>query len=103
MIQFCLSWFGEFGIGATKLSKLIFLFILITCMIDIVSILWGEIMSWSLNGIKQLVFNIMLFQITNWNSTDTKTLQNYVSGICESTYTMTDFNNNAYLSLKNFN
>ena len=34
------------------LPKLIFFFILITCLLDIVLILYGEILSWSLMGVK---------------------------------------------------
>ena len=44
----------EFGIGSTNnLLTNIFL-ILITCLLDIVLMLYGEILSWSLMGIKGL-------------------------------------------------
>ena len=36
------------------IPQLIFFFILITCLLDIVLILLGEIMSWSLIGVKGL-------------------------------------------------
>ena len=36
------------------IPKLIFLFILITYLVDIVLILLGEILSWSLMGVKEL-------------------------------------------------
>ena len=36
---------------------LIFFFILITYLLDLVLILWGEILSWSLMGVKELTFN----------------------------------------------
>ena len=36
---------------------LIFFFIIITCLLDLVLILWGEILSWSLMGVKELTFN----------------------------------------------
>ena len=37
-----------------QLPKLIFFFILFTYLVDIVLILWGEILSWSLVGVKGL-------------------------------------------------
>ena len=36
------------------IPELIFFFILVTCLLDIVWILWGEILSWSLMGVKGL-------------------------------------------------
>ena len=39
------------------IPKLIFFFILITYLVDIVLILWGEILSWSLMGVKGLTFD----------------------------------------------
>ena len=39
------------------IPKLIFFFILITCLVDIVLILLGEILSWSLMGVKGLTFH----------------------------------------------
>ena len=36
------------------IPKLIFLFILITCLVDIVLVVEGEIQSWSLMGVKGL-------------------------------------------------
>ena len=37
------------------IPKLIFFFILIIYLVDIVLILWGEILSWSLMGVKGLI------------------------------------------------
>ena len=37
------------------IPKLIFFFILITYLVDIVLILWGEILSWSLMGVKGFI------------------------------------------------
>ena len=45
-----ISW--EFGIGSAANPLLKFFFILITCLLDIVLILYGEILSWSLMGVK---------------------------------------------------
>ena len=39
------------------IPKLIFLFTLITCLLDIVLILYGEILFWSLMGVKGLRLN----------------------------------------------
>ena len=39
------------------IPKLIFLFTLITCLLDIVLILYGEILLWSLMGVKGLRLN----------------------------------------------
>ena len=36
------------------IPSLIFFFILITCLFDIVLMLWGEVLSWSLMGVKGL-------------------------------------------------
>ena len=45
---------GEFGIGPSYSTLLKFFFILIICLLDIVMILKGEILSWSLTGVKGL-------------------------------------------------
>ena len=37
------------------IPKLLFFFILVTYLVDILLILWGEILSWSLMGIKGLI------------------------------------------------
>ena len=39
------------------IPKLIFFFMLITYLVDILLILWGEILSWSLMGVKGLTFD----------------------------------------------
>ena len=41
------------------IPKLIFFFILITYLIDIVLILWGEILPWSLMGVKGLITYVL--------------------------------------------
>ena len=38
-------------------QPIIFFFTLITCLIDIILILWQEILSWSLMGVKGLITN----------------------------------------------
>ena len=50
VIPIPISW--EFGIGSAANPLLKFFFILITCLLDIVLILYGEILSWSLMGVK---------------------------------------------------
>ena len=42
------------------ITKLIFFFILITCLFDIVLILLGEILSWSLMGVNGLIVSIFI-------------------------------------------
>ena len=50
VIPIPISW--EFGIGSAANPLLKFFFILITCLLDIVLILYGEILSWSLMRVK---------------------------------------------------
>ena len=52
VIRFLWCYFGEVDIASTNNPLLIFFFILITCLFDIVMILWGEILSWSFMGVK---------------------------------------------------
>ena len=48
--------------------KRIFFFILITFLVDIVLILWGEILSWSFMGVKGLTLSpYVILQIDNEN------------------------------------
>ena len=53
-MQFLQFYCGEFGIGSTYNPQLIFSFILITCLLDIVLIFEREILSFSLIGVKGL-------------------------------------------------
>ena len=46
--------FDQLIIGKVSIAKLIFFFILFTYLVDIVLILRGEILSWSLVGVKGL-------------------------------------------------
>ena len=46
---------GKFGNEFTNNPLLMLLFILITCLLDIVLILWGEILSWSFKGVKRFI------------------------------------------------
>ena len=45
------------------IPKLIFFFILITCLLDIVLILKGEILSWSLMGVKGVMSNCCKYKL----------------------------------------
>ena len=49
-----LCQFGEFGLDQLIILKLILFFILITCLLDIVMIMQGEILFWSLMEVKGL-------------------------------------------------
>ena len=44
--------FDKLELDQEKNSQLIFFFILIICPLDIVFVLWGEIMSWLIQGVK---------------------------------------------------
>ena len=46
--------YNSYDVSSENYPKLIFFFILITYLVDIVSILYGEILSWSFMGVKGL-------------------------------------------------